>query len=58
MKEIVRKQNSTAIFRQVSPASLIDFSTGNCKRALVDESGMIRTQMETLFPDDEGSTYL
>jgi hypothetical protein len=27
---------------QVSPASLLDVSSGYCQRALVDESGMIR----------------
>jgi hypothetical protein len=37
----------TAISRQVSPASPPDVSAGNCQRALVDESGIIRTQMNT-----------
>jgi hypothetical protein len=36
-----------AISRQFSPASLLGVSAGNCLRVLVDESGMIRTQMET-----------
>jgi hypothetical protein len=36
-----------ATSREVSPASLPEFSTGYCQRALVDESGMIRTQMGT-----------
>jgi hypothetical protein len=31
--------------RQVSPASLTDVFACNCKRALVDESGMSRTQI-------------
>jgi len=35
------------ISRQVYPASLPDVSAGYCQRALVDESGMIRTQMGT-----------
>jgi hypothetical protein len=39
--------NFTAISRQVYPASLPDASAGYCQRALVDESRMIRTQMET-----------
>jgi hypothetical protein len=34
-----------AFSRQVSPASLLDFSAGNCQRAPVDESGIIRTQI-------------
>jgi hypothetical protein len=32
---------------QVSPALLLCVSAGICQRALVDESGMIRTQMGT-----------
>jgi hypothetical protein len=42
MKEIslFRRQNSWQLL-----ASLPEFSTGYCQRALVDESGMIRTQM-------------
>jgi len=39
MKEILRRQNSTAISRQVSPASLLDVSA---VRTMVDESGMTR----------------
>jgi hypothetical protein len=35
----------TAIPRQVFPDSLLGVSAGTCERALVDESGMIRTQM-------------
>jgi hypothetical protein len=35
----------TAISLQVLPASLLGVCAGYCKRALVDESGMIRTQM-------------
>jgi hypothetical protein len=35
----------TAISRQVSPASLLGVSAGYYQRALVDESGRIRTQM-------------
>jgi hypothetical protein len=35
----------TSFSGQVSTASLPDASAGYCKRALVDELGMIRTQM-------------
>jgi hypothetical protein len=35
----------TAISCQVSSALLPDISAGNCQRALVNESGMITTQM-------------
>jgi hypothetical protein len=45
MKEILRSQNSSAISRQVSSASLLNISGGNYQRALVDDSGMIITQM-------------
>jgi hypothetical protein len=41
MKEILRRQNSAAISRQVSPASLLDVSAGSFQRALVNESGLI-----------------
>lgn len=39
MREILHRQNSAAIFRQVSP-------TGNFQRAVVDEAGMTRNQMQ------------
>jgi hypothetical protein len=45
MKVILHRQNSLAVFCQVSPASVLDVSAGNCQRGLVDESGMIRKQM-------------
>jgi hypothetical protein len=35
----------TDISRPVSPASLLGVCAGNCQRALVDESGMIRILM-------------
>jgi hypothetical protein len=35
----------TVISRQISPDSLLGFSTGICQRALVDELGMIRTEI-------------
>jgi hypothetical protein len=38
MEDIFRGHNSAAISRQVSPGSLLDVSTGNFKRDLVDES--------------------
>jgi hypothetical protein len=45
MKEILFRQNSAAISHQVSSALLLDISAVNCKRAVVNESGMIRNQM-------------
>jgi hypothetical protein len=45
MKEILHRQNSAAIYRQVSPASLLDVSPGCCQRALGDECGLIRNQI-------------
>jgi hypothetical protein len=36
-----------AIYCQVSPASLLDVSAGNCQTALMNESGTIITQMGT-----------
>jgi hypothetical protein len=47
MKQMLRRQNSAAISLQVSPASLLGVSEGNCKRALVDESEMFRNQIGT-----------
>jgi hypothetical protein len=40
---LVAKFNSN--FSQISPPSVLDVSAGNWQRALVDESGMIRTQI-------------
>jgi hypothetical protein len=45
MKEIFRRQNSAPRFHQVSPASLLYVCAGNCQRALLDISGMIRNHM-------------
>jgi hypothetical protein len=39
------RRKSSAISRQVSSASLLGTSAGYCQRALVVESGMIRTQI-------------
>jgi len=47
MKEILRRQNSAAISRQVSHASLLEISANNCQRALVDTSERIRNQTGT-----------
>jgi hypothetical protein len=44
---MLRRQNSAAITRQVSPDSILDVSAGICQRALMDETGMITTQMVT-----------
>jgi hypothetical protein len=41
MKQIICKQNSAVISRQVSPSSFLDVKAGNCQRALVDEIRMI-----------------
>jgi hypothetical protein len=40
-----------AISCQDSPESLIGTSVGICQRALVDESGMIRTQMGLIYQE-------
>jgi hypothetical protein len=45
---------STDSSRQLFRASLLDISTGICQRALVDESGMIRTQTGTHHRSDNG----
>jgi hypothetical protein len=44
MKERIRTENPV-IFLQVSP-SLLDVPSGYCRRDLVDESRMIRIQIE------------
>jgi hypothetical protein len=41
MKETLRRQNFSAISRQISPVSLLDISAGHCRTALVDESEWI-----------------
>jgi hypothetical protein len=46
MKEILRRQISRP-FSPSSPALLLDVSTGNCQRALVNESGIVITQTGT-----------
>jgi hypothetical protein len=45
MIDTLRRQNSAAISRQVSPASLLGVSASNFQRALVDESATIGNQM-------------
>jgi hypothetical protein len=45
MKEILRRQNSRPFLAKFLPASLPGVSPNICHTALVDESGMIRTQM-------------
>jgi hypothetical protein len=47
IKEIFNRQNSAAIFCPDSPDSLVVVSAGNCHRAMLDDSGMIRNQMGT-----------
>jgi hypothetical protein len=46
-ERMLRRQNSAAIISQVSPDSILGVSAGICQRALMDESGMIRTQVVT-----------
>jgi hypothetical protein len=43
----ISSAKSTANSRQVSPALLVGVSVVYCQRALVDESGMMRTHMGT-----------
>jgi hypothetical protein len=45
MKEILRRQNLRPFNAEFSPASLLGVFACYCQRDLVDESGMIRTQM-------------
>jgi hypothetical protein len=45
MKEILHRQNSVDTSPTVSDL-LLYASSSNCQRALVDELGMIRTQMD------------
>jgi hypothetical protein len=47
IKEIVCGQNSGSFSCLISPAFLLDVCSGNCQRALVDKSGMIRNQIGT-----------
>jgi hypothetical protein len=55
MEEKLGRQHSTTISRQVSPASLLDVSAGNCQRALVDSSGLLINEMGTLKRSENGS---
>jgi hypothetical protein len=41
MKEILNRQNLSAISCQVSPASVLDVSGGYCQSVLVEKSGMV-----------------
>jgi hypothetical protein len=45
VKRDTLKSKFTAIYCHVSPTSLLGMPAGNCQRALVDESGVIITQM-------------
>jgi hypothetical protein len=44
--EILREQNSSVNSRRVSSDSILDISTGNCRRALVNEPGIMRNHTE------------
>jgi hypothetical protein len=45
MKEILRRQNLCTFLAKFLPSSLIGIFAIICQRALVDVSGMIKTQM-------------
>jgi hypothetical protein len=45
MKQIIRLENSRPLLAKFLPVSLLGVSTGKYQKPLVDESGMIRTQM-------------
>jgi hypothetical protein len=45
MTDIFRRQNEQTFLAKFIPASLLGVSVGICQRALLDESGMIITQM-------------
>jgi hypothetical protein len=47
MKSDTSYAKLSAISRQVFPDSILGVSTGYCQRTLMDESGIIRTQMGT-----------
>jgi hypothetical protein len=44
----------TDIYRQISPTLLPGVSAGICQRALVDESGITRTEIETNNRSENG----
>jgi hypothetical protein len=44
MKQIRRRQNTLQFLAKFLAASVLGVSASYCQRALVDESGMIRTQ--------------
>jgi hypothetical protein len=48
MKDRLHRQNSAAVCCQLSSALLLDVSAGNCQRAVVDESKIIRNEIGTL----------
>jgi hypothetical protein len=57
MKRDASPAKFTAISLQVFPASLLGVSNVNCQGTMVDESGMIRTQMETLNRSEIVAVY-
>jgi hypothetical protein len=54
MTEILRLQNSRTFLAKLLPASLLGVSAGIYQRALMDRSGMIRTQMGTHHRSENG----
>jgi hypothetical protein len=47
MKEIPHRLHSRTSLAEILPTSLLGVSAGFCQRTVVDESGMIITQIET-----------
>jgi hypothetical protein len=47
MKKDTCRQNSLTFLAKFLPASLLGVSAGYCQGALVDESGIIRSEMGT-----------
>jgi hypothetical protein len=54
MREILRRKNYRTYLTKFLPASLLGISTSIFQRALVDESGIITTQMGTQNKSDNG----
>jgi hypothetical protein len=52
--EILGQQNSRTFLAKFLLASLLGVSAGVCQRALMDESGMIRTHMGTHSSSENG----
>jgi hypothetical protein len=44
-EKIFRRQNSATVSRRLSPALVLDVCAGDCQKALLKESGMIKIQV-------------